>query len=97
MRSPIVMKLEAKRLAKCFEAVEARLVGRDYLLDGGFSAADIAVGQAVMMGRKFVRLDGFPEMTAWMDRISERPAAQASMPPPGEGLYTRDFYEPWDG
>ncbi len=97
MRSPIVMKLEAKRLAKCFDAVEARLEGRDHLLDGGFSAADIAVGQAVMMGRRFVRLDDFPALSAWMTRISARPAAKASMPPPGEGLYTRDFYEPWDG
>lgn len=97
MRSPIVMKLEAKRLAKCFEAVEDRLRGREYLLDGGFSAADIAVGQAVMMGRRFVRLDGFPTMSAWFERIASRPAAQASMPPEGEGIYPKDFYEPWDG
>ncbi|MEP1942067.1 MAG: glutathione S-transferase, partial [Sulfitobacter sp.] len=49
MRSPIVMKLEAARLGKCYAALEARLQGRSYLLDGGFSAADISVGQAVYM------------------------------------------------
>jgi glutathione S-transferase len=53
MRSPIVMKLEAARLKKCHAAVEARLSGpggnRDYLLSSGFSAADIAVGQAIYM------------------------------------------------
>ena len=97
MRSPIVTKLEAKRLAKCFEAVEARLQGRDHLLASGFSAVDIAVGQAVLMGRRFVRLDDFPALAAWFGRITERPACQASMPPEGQGLYTRDFYEPLDG
>lgn len=97
MRSPIVMKLEAKRLAKCFEAIEARLQGREHLLDGGFSAADVAVGQAVLMGRRFVRLSAYPALSAWYDKITERPAAQASMPPPGEGLYAREFYEPIDG
>ncbi len=97
MRSPVVMQLEAKRLAKCYAAIEGRLAGREYLLDGGFSAADVSVGQAVYMGQHFARLDPFPALAAWYDRITARPAFEASLPPAGADLlYTRDFYEPWE-
>ena len=99
MRSPVVMKLEAKRLEKCYAAIEARLStpveNRDYLLTSGFSAADVAVGQAVYMGTHYARLDPFPETREWYARIAERPAFRASLPGDGERLFPREFYEPW--
>lgn len=102
MRSPIVMRLEAKRLEKCFAAIDGRLStpveNRDTLLTSGFSATDIAVGQAVYMARHFVALDAFPSMAEWYARLTARPAFKASLPPEGaELLYKRDFYPPWDG
>ncbi len=102
MRSPIVMKLEAKRVEKCYAAIEGRLStpveNRDHLLTSGFSAADISVGHAVYMTRHFARIEPFPQLTKWYDRITGRPAFEASLPPTGADLlYTRDFYEPWDG
>ncbi len=98
MRSPTVMKLEAARLRTCYRAIEDRLStpveNRDYLLTGGFSACDIAVGQAIYMAQHFAKLEGFPETRKWYDRITERPAFQAALPQAGEArLYTRDFYE----
>ena len=94
-RSPIVTKLEAKRLEKCCAAVENRLIGRDYLLDAGFSAADICVGQAVYMARHFARLDDFPNTTGWYTRITARPAFQACLPPDDATLlWPQQFYEP---
>ena len=100
-RSPIVMKLEAARLKKCYAAIEGRLStpveNRDYLLTSGFSAADIAVGQAVYLGRYFATLDGFPETAKWFARITERPGFVASLPDRGGGLYTQDFYPAWEG
>lgn len=101
MRSPIVMQLEARRLELCLSAIEGRLStpveNRDYLLTSGFSAVDIAVGQAVYMARHFVRLGGFPETGKWYERITDRPGFQAALPPEGEApLFTRDFYPPWD-
>lgn len=101
MRSPVVMKLEAARIGKCFDAIEARLStpveNREHLLTSGFSAADIAVGQAVYMARHFVKLDPWPEVSAWYDRITDRPAFRAALPPEGaEVLYTEDFYPPWE-
>ncbi|QBX99509.1 glutathione S-transferase family protein [Rhodophyticola sp. CCM32] len=96
MRSPIVMKIEAKRIEKCYQALETRLAGRAYLLEGGFSAADISCGQAVYMARHFTRLEPFEAAHAWYQRITGRPGFIASLPA-GPGLYTRDYYEAWDG
>jgi glutathione S-transferase len=98
MRSPIVMKLEAARLQKCYAAIEARLStpveNRDHLLTSGFSAADISVGQAVYMAQHFATLEGFPSVRDWFDRITARDPFKASLPK-GDALYMRDFYAPW--
>lgn len=92
MRSPIVMQLEAKRLAKTLATVEGALQG-DYLLSA-FSAADIGVGQAVYMAQHFVALDAFPKLSAWFDRLQARPEFRKSLPD-GQRLYTKPFYAPW--
>jgi glutathione S-transferase len=100
MRSPVVMKLEAARLGKCYAAIESRLStpveNRDYLLTGGFSACDIAVGQAVYMARHFAKLDRHPAVAEWYERITERPEFQKSLPETGARLYTQDFYPAWE-
>lgn len=92
-RSPIIMKLEAARLGRVLSVVDQALSG-DYLLAGGFSAADIGVGQACWMAKHFVRLEDFPQLLGWYDRLSAREAFQAALPV-GGGLYSKDFYEPW--
>jgi glutathione S-transferase len=98
MRSPIVMKLEAARLSKCFAALEARLTmtasASGCLLASGFSAADVSVGQAVYMARHFAAIEDFPGLTSWYDTITGRPAFKAALPE-GDGIYDRDFYPPW--
>lgn len=92
MRSPIIMQLEAKRLAKTLATVEMKLEG-PFLL-ASFSAADIGVGQAVYMAQHFVALAPFSKLNAWFERLCARDAFQKSLP--GEmRLYTRDFYAPW--
>lgn len=93
MRSPIIMQLEAKRLAKTLRTVEAGLVG-DYLLSR-FSAADIGVGQAVYMAGHFVELAQFPRLSDWFARLQAREAYQKALPD-GSGLYAEDFYPPWE-
>ncbi|SNS80383.1 glutathione S-transferase family protein [Tropicimonas sediminicola] len=97
MRSPVVMKLEAARLGKCYAALERRLDGREWLLDGGFSAADVAVGQAVYMARHFARIEPFEALQDWVWRCEARPAFRAALPTPGEDrLYAQDFYAAWE-
>ncbi|WP_299962772.1 glutathione S-transferase family protein [uncultured Roseobacter sp.] len=95
MRSPVVMKLEAARVGKCYDALEVLLQdGRACLLGDAFTAADVSVGQAVYMARHFTRLDGHGALADWYERIAGRPAFRASLPE-GGGLYDRDFYAPW--
>ena len=94
VRSPVITKLEPKRLERCYAALDRQLAGRDWLLSH-FSAVDVACGQAVYMAARFARTDEFDNLHGWMARIRARPAFQASLPQPGEPvLYTRDFYEP---
>lgn len=95
MRSPILMKLEAARIRKCYGALQMRLNGREYLLDGGFSAADVSVGQAVYMAQYFAPLDGFDAVQAWYNRITERAGFIGSVPPKDQRLFEKDFYPPW--
>jgi glutathione S-transferase len=101
MRSPVVMKLEAARLKKCYAAIEGRLAvpgeERQYLLSSGFSAADIAVGQAVYLGTHYASLDEFPATQAWYARITERPGFKASLPGKDDPkIFVRDFYPAWE-
>lgn len=97
-RSPVVMKIEAKRLARTLVVVEGALAGRDYLLQSGFSAVDIAIGYAVWIARRFADLDEFPAVRQYLAVCSGRPAFQASLPPDGAALiYDKPFYAVWPG
>lgn len=94
MRSPTLMKLEAKRLEKTLQVVDSAVAGRDWLLPGGFSAVDVAVGYGGLTGRRFVRLDALPGLAAWLARIEARPAYRAALAADGPAeIYTREFYE----
>ncbi|MEE4360733.1 MAG: glutathione S-transferase family protein [Pseudomonadales bacterium] len=77
-RSPVVRKLESRRLEKSLEVIDARLEGRDWLLASGFSAVDVAVGYSVHLGQQFVSLDPAPRVAAYYARLCDRPAFQRS-------------------
>ena len=95
MRSPIVMRLEAARIGKCYDALESHLKERSFLVGDAFTAADVSVGQAVAMAKLFHALDEHPRLAKWFARISARPAYQKSLPAPGEELYSKPFYAAW--
>lgn len=93
-RSPVLMKLLAKRLAVTMRAMEQGLAGQGTLLASGFSAADVAYGFNVPAVFRFVRAEGFPALTAYAAHMAARPAWQRAKARDGEAtLYTRDFYE----
>mgnify|MGYP006304984097 FL=1 len=77
-RSPVVQKLESRRLLKALEVIDLHLADRDFLLASGFSAVDVAVGYSVHLGAKFVSLDELPRVTDYYARLRERPAFQRS-------------------
>ncbi len=94
MRSPTVMRLEAKRLEKVLEVVERVVARRDWLLPSGFSAVDTNVGYGVMIARRFVPADLLPAVAAYHDRLAARPAFRRALAEDGPAeLYTRAFYE----
>ncbi|SDH56930.1 glutathione S-transferase family protein [Alloyangia pacifica] len=95
MRSPVIMQLEAARLGKCYEAIEARLAQSGEHLLQGFSAVDIAVGQAVYIGRHFRATEGLARLEAWYGRITAREAFLRSLPGMDAMLYTQEFYPAW--
>ncbi len=94
MRSPTVMRLEAKRLEKVLEVVERVVSQRDYLLSSGFSAVDTNIGYGVMIARRFVPEDLLPGVGAYYHRLSSRPAFRRAVDRDGPAaIYLREFYE----
>ena len=90
MRSPTVMRLEAKRLANCLEAVAAK-AGQGYVLASGFSAADIQCGYGLLIGQRFAPLSDAAR--AYLARLEARPAFARSIAQDGPAqIYTKPFY-----
>lgn len=91
-RSLTVMKLETARLGRALRMVEQTVSDQDWLMAGGFSGVDCAVGWSVWTAGRFVRLT--PALQAYADRCTARPAFRRALPQEGEPqLYTQDFYE----
>lgn len=93
MRSPAVMKLEARRLEKVLEVVEAVTARHEYLLPSGFSAVDTNVGYGVIVAARFVPAGLLPAVDAYRARLQERPAFQRAAARDGvPQIYLREFY-----
>lgn len=90
MRSPTVMRLEARRLENALAAI-----GPDWAA-GAFSVADIAQGFAVLMAQRFVEL---PEgAQAYLQAIEAREGYQRARAKDGPAqIYTEAFYPPPEG
>lgn len=75
-QSEVHAKRALKLLGQMMGAVDEALEGRDYLA-GAFSAADIMTGSAVMSAQRIgVPLDDFPNLQAYVARLTARPALQ---------------------
>ena len=90
--SPVVTKLNTRRLAVTLATLESR-VGAAYLLDTGFSAADVMLGFNLFSAPYFVPIDGYPALSAYRARLEARPAYAAARARDGvQDFYDRDFY-----
>jgi glutathione S-transferase len=74
-RSAATVKLEVVHLGRALDVVEQALATQDFLLAGGFSAADIAMGYVVAVSRVFRPLEGQPRLQEYVRRLRARPAA----------------------
>lgn len=61
------------------ETLERALAGRDWLLDSGFSAADVMVGSSVVFLQLFGMLPASPMLEAYAQRCLARPAYQRAL------------------
>lgn len=91
-RSPLLMKLERRRLEKTLEVLDVALKDREFLLESGFSAIDTNIGYSVYIARYFTPLSAFPRLEAYYDRLTKRPAFQKSIPEK-PAIYMKPFYE----
>ncbi|MHA6266768.1 glutathione S-transferase family protein [Aliiroseovarius sp. CAU 1755] len=97
-RSPLLIKLDTKRLEKTLAPLERRLGAQDWLLASGFSGADVMLGFNLFAVPFFVHLDDFPNLRAYIDRVKARPGWQAAAQIEGpQNFYAQDFYEVPDG
>lgn len=91
--SAIVVKLNVARLRGTLAGMEARLGDKEWLLDGGFSAADIMMGFNLFAAPFYVDMDQFPKLQAYRKRMEARPAYQRCVEREGpQRFYAKDFY-----
>ena len=67
--------------AKHLAFVDKRLATNDYLAGPALTAADMMIHFWLTTGTAFAKLDlePYPNIQAWLKRISERPAFQRAM------------------
>jgi glutathione S-transferase len=70
-----------ERSERGWAMVEARLGDAPYFGGAQLTTADIMMGYALTTGRRMrgTRIDGFPNLQAYLQRIGERPAYQRAM------------------
>lgn len=72
--------------AAALRVVETALKGREYLLESGFSGADIMMGFTLECAKLLGALTGqFPNATAYLKRLEARPAFQKAALAPTRG------------
>jgi len=67
------------RVELCLQAVDGALRGQDYLLDDGFSAADIMMGYSVMLAQRYVPIEGYANVARYWQSLSARTALQETL------------------
>ena len=93
-RSDTVVKMNARRLEMTLAPLEARLGEQAHVLASGFSAADTMLGFNLDAAPRYVRMDPYPNIRAYADRMAARPAHARALALNGDqAFYARDFYE----
>jgi glutathione S-transferase len=91
--SPTVVKLNTLRLKGTLAALEGMVAGQ-WLLPSGFSAADAMAGFNLFAAPYYVRMEPFPKLQAYWERLQARPGFQAAAAIEGpQAFYARAFYE----
>lgn len=68
------MKDAHAAVAKVVAPLEKVLAGREYLVGGAFSVADVVVGSVVFWASRLGAVNDSPNVSAWLARLTARPA-----------------------
>lgn len=91
--SAVVVKLNVARLRATLAGLERHIQGRDWILDQGFSGADIMYGFNLFAAPYYVDMEQFPNLRAYHDRLRAMPSYQRTVTREGEQrFYAQDFY-----
>ena len=76
-----VLEEMRERSRICIQAIDDALDGQDYLVDGGFSAADIMMGYSIFLAHWVKAMDEgeFANVAAYYARLRTRPAFARTM------------------
>jgi len=77
---PFAIKRYEDETKRLYTVLETRLTGREYLAAGQYTIADIATFTwAKGLSLAEAKLDDFPNVKAWVERIAERPEVQRGL------------------
>lgn len=76
--APLHPRIESE-IANHMSYVEGALDGRDYLLGSEPTGADVQMSFIPEVLKAFGKLDAYPNMAAWIERIHARPAWRAGL------------------
>jgi glutathione S-transferase len=77
MRDAAKAKAAAEALPKPLAVLNGALAGKQHILGGGFTIADLNIAAVLTLGWKLKAFDAaaFPNVTAWLERVNAREAA----------------------
>ena len=76
-RIPAVAEDARRRIARWLEVLDEHLASRPYLLERGFTAADVMMGYTASSAKLTGQVgDRFPNVSAYLERLVARPAFQ---------------------
>lgn len=83
---------------RCAQVLNDQLIGREYIAGAEYSIADIACFPWTRVLKAYaIDISEYPQLAAWSDRVSARPAARVKIerpedvPPPPENLTGEEF------
>ncbi len=71
-----IIEAGEQRLQPAVAVIERELGERDYLLESGFSVADIVMGEMMTFAGYMEQTDGLANVAAYLDRLRARPSHQ---------------------
>ena len=74
----VLTRLDAE-ITNYLEYMEEKLEGRDYLLGGGLTVADIQISAFGELANALIGVAKFPNVAAWINRFRVRPAYQRGL------------------